>query len=54
MNQENALWLLDVMTGEARRLMATVESQAKVIAELQAKLKSLETPPSISKEGSTP
>lgn len=44
MNPENALWLLDVMTAEARRLMAAVEAQAKKIAELEAQLKTKEKP----------
>lgn len=44
MNPENALWLLDVMTAEARRLMATVDAQAKKIAELEAQLKAKEEP----------
>lgn len=38
MNLENALWLLDVMTAEARRLMAMVEAQNKKIAELQSQV----------------
>lgn len=38
MNPENALWLLDVMTAEARKLMALADTQAKKIAELQSKV----------------
>jgi len=38
MNPENALFLIDVLTNEVRRMGLTIESQAKAIKELQEKL----------------
>ncbi len=38
MNPENALWLLDVMTAEVRRLSVMVDRQTKTIMELESKL----------------
>lgn len=38
MNPDNALFLLDIMTAEVRRLLVMVDKQTKTIMELEEKL----------------